>query len=285
MGLVIKIKGAEAQDGKKLYRDALVSKGTLLLHDYSNKGGVYDRDLAKGALDLSREASVSLNVHNGSEFKYSPAATKPELTNGGGYRMDWLGRNLTYPDANNGIQLGKSLTQYLVDNKPHFVMICWVYYDTTAVDVGGVFLDPESSIEGGNGKLIRLGHAANGSGNFNPTLLGVTGGFGISKNTLLQYALEVESEFTPMNRFINGIYDGQTGDNYGFGDTAPDLFIGNNFLGAPQNMSAIMYRWVIEDLSVSGRNAADVVQEDWEYCNGIGKYAGTESKRPFIENV
>ncbi|HIY74818.1 MAG TPA: hypothetical protein H9825_01030 [Candidatus Sphingobacterium stercorigallinarum] len=67
-----------------------------------------------------------------------------------------------------------------------------------------------------------------------------------------------------------------------FGNPTSDLVLGKI---DTTDKGGIMYRWGVEDLNAAGRTLGELVQKDWEYCNGIGEYVGLPTKRPFIDTV
>lgn len=278
MGLVIKITGADAQGGSKLYRDALVSTGTLILQDFSNKGTLDDFSLAQNAPvhDLSRDVSKNiLNINNFSNFNHNASVT-PALTNGKGLDTSTLGIN-TGGALKLGINYKRDLLDYLGDNpNNNILLICWV----RSIAVGtGTFV---TSTNTDNLYPIRMHQ---GSSNIISITLAGTAGPGtvLSNDVIAQVGVEFTGIGNELNCYLDGNDNGQS-DNVatGFGTPNSDLVLGK--IDTIQR-GGIMYRWLIEDLTVSGRTAAEVVQDDWEYCNGIGKYAGTNSKRPFITEI
>lgn len=278
MALVIKVGGVEAPSGaEKLYRDALVVPGTLVAYDFSNTGTLNDFSLAQGAPlhDLARESSIPMGVDNSSTM-YHKAEVNPQLTDGKGFRGNNLGSN-PQPVEILGFNLGMGLLEYLHQNQPNTLMIVWIRQE------GAMAAQPINSMaSGGGGTDYPIRVNLSGGTALNVTLAGGAGGPISFGGGLLQYAVEYRGNGQPLRRYINGQYEGDGQDAFSFGEPTRELMLGQDGTTPP---TAVTYRWLMEDLDVSGRDAEDVVKQDWEYCNGIGQYAGKPTKRPFIDNV
>src|SRR5690625_1963614 len=84
MSLVIKSLGTTAPEGaERLYRDALVTEGSLFLVDFSNRGTLDNYSLEPGApvMDLAREAAAELGVVTTANSSFMPGH---QLTEGKG---------------------------------------------------------------------------------------------------------------------------------------------------------------------------------------------------------
>lgn len=278
MALVIKTRGVEAPEGaEKLYRDALVVPGTLVLHDFDNRGTLDNFSLAQGSplRDLARDSSLALGVDN-SAVMYHKSESTPELTTGNGFRANNLGDN-PKPTKILGFNLGMSLLEYLHQTQPNTLMIVWIRQQ------GGMSAQPINSMSTGGGGTdypIRVNLSQGTS--LNVSLAGAAGGPINFGGGLLQYAVEYSGNGQPLRRYVNGQYEGEGQSAFDFGEPTRELMIGQDDTTQP---TAVTYRWLVEDLSVSGRNAADVVGRDWEYCNGIGEFAGKPTKRTFIDAI
>ena len=284
MGIVIKSKGIAAPSGaEKLYRDALVSDGTLLLQDFSNFGNLIDFDITNWATDLAKEASEELNIYNSTKLKWNPEnVVKPELSAGRGYQMTSLGRRNVNPLADFGLNYGIDLGKYLADNQPNFSLTFW-FHRVPSIPLGGrVMLYPTN--EAAPSEHLMSINVLDG-GAVNPSIAGVPGGSVLSTGSINQYTLEYRGAGQKLRRFMNGAFHSETASNAGV-LKAPisGLILGNNETNA-NDIGCNIYRVIIEDLSLSGRSADSLVKKDWEYCQGIGEFAGRPTKRPFIDLV
>lgn len=282
MGLVIKTKGTQAPAGsEKLFRDPLVSNGTLLLQDFSNRGTLYDFRLQNGdpVYDLSREVSVPKGVNNNTTIVHN-SAVDPALTPGKGFRVDNLGNN---PGSAQdlGINLGTSLLDYLEIVGPGAAAWFWVRIDQEKF--GGAFLTSTGD-GGGTGFPLRLN--ITGSRGMSVTFAGghvILGADDFANDGLVQVAVEYKGEGQYLEWYKNGVKQTNTYEpTASFGNPTSDLVLGKI---DTLDKGGIMYRWGVEDLNASGRTLGELVQKDWEYCNGIGEYVGLPTKRPFIDTV
>lgn len=277
MGLVIKTKGTKAPEGsEKLFRDPLVAPGTVLLQDFSNRGTLYDFRLQNGdpVYDLSREVSEPKGIINNTTFLHN-SDTDPELTPGKGFRVDNLGDN-PGSQLDLGINLGKSALEYL-DDKSGVLLIMWVRQDPDGAT--GAFLTSEGD-GGASGYPVRA--ILNASRNLVITLAGGTvASEDLSDGRLAQVGVEYRGSGIANLKYVNGEYVGEGPTLAGsFGTPITDLVLG---MIDTIKRGAITYRWMIDVLSESGRTAEETVKKDWEYCNGIGEFAGKPTKRPFID--
>lgn len=283
MSLIIRVPKVKAPVGaEKLYRDALVSKGSLLLHDFSNKGTLENFSLALGApvKDLSREASNPLSVVNSTTFNYNADdVEEPSLTAGKGLSLLNFGANSG--GANNyGVDIGTSLLNYLNVNQPRLLFTIWL---RVLQDVGGSggFVTSTSEDGGGNSYPLRV-NKVEGGFSINLSMAGAAiGSQSIGENNLAQISCEYQGSGFPLRRFRDGMFQGLAGNAFTFGTPTSPLVFGKT---DTINRNIVIYRYLIEDLSVSGRSADDVVQKDWEYCTGTGAFDGSPTKRPFIDN-
>lgn len=285
MGLVIKSKGVTAPEGsEKLYRDALVSEGTLLLQDFSNRGTLHDFRLQNGdpVFDLSRDVSLGLGIENQASFKHNLEDENPELTLGKGFRLDNLGPNPGGAE-NLGIDLGMSLLDYLSTKTGNILLVAWLRVDPSATFAAGRFVTSTGD-GGGNGFPIAFNITTGGAMTISfAGASGVVGSAALSDGKLVQAGIEYMGEGIPHNVYINSELSG-TGNNPAatFGIPDSTLLLGKSDTG---NRPSIMYRWLIEDLDASGRTAEEVVRKDWDYCNGFGEFVDKPTKRPFIDVV
>jgi len=278
MALIIKTTGTEAPAGaEKLYRDALVAPGTLLLHDFSNRGTLQNFSIGQGdpLYDLGRDTSIPLDVDNSTSMDYNTEdVSAPELTPGRGFSAENLG--VIPPEKSFlGFNLGRSLLEYLYTQQPNIVMIIWARNPGPSANP---IVTSNSSDGGGNGYPIRVNFS--GGTSINASIAGAAGG-PTSLPGLIQYSVEYKGEGEPIRRYVNGQFEGEGSDAYLFGDPSRDLVIGKD----GPSPTGVLYRWLIEDLDVSGRSAEDIVKKDWEYCTGTGEYEGLPTKRPFIDTL
>lgn len=275
MALVIKTNRIVSPEGaEKLYRDALVTKGSLILHDYSNRGNLdnYNITTDSPVWDLARDASLDLEINNST----LSLAGQNELTEGKG--LDRSKMTGTLPAGSVvGFDLGLDLANYLVENQPRSVFTAWVRRPTTAA--GRILSMPTSEGIGWNATI-------NFGGSEYTVAMSFAGaaGLGIAGDRFHQVSLEFIGIGQPLNIYVDGeFYGNSTGDATGFSAPSASTKIGR-FEGSLVS-NPILYRFFIEDLDISGRTALEVVKKDWDYCNGIGEYIGLPTKRPFIDNI
>lgn len=285
MTLVIKTKGITAPIGaEKLYRDALVSEGSLMLQDFSNRGSLSDFSIDNGApvYDLARDISLPLGIDNYTTFKHNLESGEPSLTDGKGVRVDNLGTNPGGEDKL-GINLGRDLLNYLSSKTGGILLITWVRLDPSASEANGAFVTSTGD-GGGNNFPIRFNKTSDNGVNI--SFAGAaTGSRGSdhSGGKVVQIALEYEGENLPLNCYIDGVFARNSSKPAAtFGNPDSDLLFGKD---DTQNRRPVMYRWLVEDLNLSGRTADEVVQKDWEYCTGTGEFEGLPTKRPFIDTL
>lgn len=283
MGIVIKTKGLNAPEGAlKLYRDALVNEGTLFLHDYSNFGTLRNFDITDWATDLAKESALELGINNESKMRWSPdRVSKPELSEGKGYKMTNLGRVNADPLVF-GLDQGFDLGNYLFQNQPHFIMTVW-YNKAGETPIGGRLMRLSTG-ESDNQHMISVN--VNDGGAVNPSIAGVVGGGNISQGDAQQYTLEYRGAGQRLRRFMQGSFHSESANvAQSLLEPKGNFIIGNNEVGITRNIGINIYRILIEDLNVSGRTADEAVKDDWDYCHGSGIYTGLPTKRPFIDNL
>lgn len=280
MGLVLKTKNTIALATEKLYKDALVSNGTLLLHDYSNRGTLYNYQVKHGFPFRDLSDSKALGINNEPNYINAYVQENP-LSKGFGLKMyGWgaaAGSNLL------GFNLKKDLLDYLASNSTHeFIFSFWVRRNPV-ITGSGAFLTSTQTVGGNTTNVLRLNISS--GGNIVPTIAGstVTTDINTSNGLLYNITAHYKGSGQKMSVYINGAYKRETEDDaLGFGTNSSDLVIG--FTGG-STPAALLYRVMIEDLTISGRSASEVVSKDWAYCNGTEEFFGTDSKRPFINNI
>src|SRR5690625_662308 len=281
MALVIKIAGFKSDGAEpKIYGDALVNEGTLLLHDYSNTGCLRGFDVSNGAPVADLAALVSkdkMGIDNASNMNTEGASSELTLTPGRGIDLEYL-RSISSASNHRGMDLGTDLPQYLYDNQPKTLLTYWVR--ARQADGGISFLTTGGTSSG----LIRCAISPT---TFQGRVAGGTSGV-VSVDSdyiLVQYAVEFYQVGSPLRVYADGIYVGDGSSNAtGFDAEFEKLLIGSR-ASTPNTVDAFLYRLMVVDLDASEYTAAEIVQKDWEYCNGIGQYAGLPTKRPFIDTV
>lgn len=278
MNLVIQNTNIEAPAGSpKIYRDPLVSEGTLSLLDFSNRGTTVGFDLSKGVYDLAREAAEQLEVlTNPIVLPSTPAL---QLTADRGISPANSGAAGT-DKYNNGVSI-HGVTRYLYEKQPRTLFTFWVKADLSYSGLAA------SQMIKSNDPSTRGNFYVSNPSTVNP-LVSVRLADKISIDNLnigTDYA-QVSVEFTgasaPNKAYLNSAY---TGDGSvaagGFIEPEGDesIQIGHKGPGGSSG-SLVIYRLLIEDLTVSGRSAEDVITKDYNYVNGINEFAGTP-KRPF----
>lgn len=272
MALVLQTKETVGT-GDKLYRDALVSNGTLMMLDFSNRGTLHGFSLKRGfpIRDLSGFPDVNndTRIVNSSDLNISEGLGFPlhELDTGEG----------------SSINLGKDLLNYLHDNENNeFMFVFWLRRDGNVSGSTSTFINSSDD----SNYMIRSRISIDGSNRVITTTVGdapvgvrITDEF--NNGDIVQAAVHYRGVGEDAISFKNSQqHDTSTRPSAGFGVPESDLLIGRIESGVPFNM----YRIFMEDLTVSGRNAEDVIQEDWEYNNAIGKYSYMK-KRPFIDTL
>lgn len=272
MALVLQTKETVGT-GAKLYRDALVSNGTLMMLDFSNRGTLHGFSLKRG-----------FPIRDLSDFTDLKNDTR--LTNSSDLNIsEGLGFPLHDLDTGEGssINLGKDLLNYLHENENNeFLFVYWVRRDVSITGSNSTFINSSddsnymvrsrlSFTESNRAITITVGDA--------PVGVNITDEF--NNGDIVQVAVHYRGIGEDAISFKNTQQHAtSTRPSAGFGVPESDLLIGRIESGVPFNM----YRIFMEDLTVSGRNAEDVIQEDWEYNNAIGKYSYME-KRPFINTL
>lgn len=280
MNLVFKNQRDTAPVGaEKMYRDALVSNGTLLLLDFENKGTTFNGDLSQGIYDLARDAAELLGVYTYPEIKTK--TTIPALTTDKGLPMLDMGA------ADNGdYSVGynfQGITEYLYDHQPECLVTFWLRLDMTRTNLAASRII-RTQDSGTTGNIAIISASAS-----NPTISVRIA----DKSTLLNYnvgtgyvqvGIEFTGNSTPNKVYLNGEYL-QDGIDSAGGFLAPVgagvLSIGAKNTVANANSPANLYRVLVEDLTVSGRTALAVVQKDYNYVNQLGEFAGKNTRRSY----
>lgn len=280
MSLVIKIAGFKSEgEGLTLYKDALVNEGSLLLHDYSNRGSLRNGSIKHGSpfYDLASDVSKDkLGIDNFGTMDF-PDYLDLELTDGGGIPFNKINEFSSSTDQK-GVDMGDDLPQYLYDNNPNLLAIYWgrVVGENSA---GALFLSTGDS----NDRNLSLRISPT---NYQGIIAGGSSGSNPVSDNIIQYGVRYTgAEYN--SKFVNGVLSGSgTVPTTGFDENFSTLFLGSR-VSYPSNVATgfILYRVLIYDLDKSELTAEQIVKKDWEYCNGIGEFAGLPTKRPFIDTV
>lgn len=276
MGLILQTRN-NIVGSEKLYRDALVTDGTLLLVDFSNRGTLSNFRVDKGfpVKDLARESSEALGVVNSTRLNYEDST---HLSEGLGLWLGDLGGSSYNGGSPYGVDFGKDIMDYIVANKNNeFLITVWVRLPDLNSIQGGRALASVGDV-GGSGINLNI----TTSGNPNLFFGGVQGGYSpITPSTnVIQMSNHYQGSGMKTRGFVNGYFDRMSSAEGDFNGEYPNLVLGRN----NSSPSVYIYRLFIEDLTVSGRTADVVVKDDWDYNNGTGKF-GYMEKRPFIDNA
>lgn len=280
MSLVIKSLGTTAPEGaEKLYRDALVQKGSLFCVDFSNRGTLENFSLSPDApvLNLAREAASELGVVTIANSSFMPGHQLTEGKGVVGFQEGSLDQDTT------GISFEGNLFDYLVQNQPNSLAILWVDSQESAetphasyVQVITSAIPGETNVSGDNLRSTLL------SGEYANLVFGGSGLTG-SQVSNLSGRNQLAVEFRPgqTNRvFINGVYIGDGSSVTEFEGNQSHFGLGRINQSRPSGAAA--YRILIEDLEVSGRTADEVVLKDYNYVHALGEFEGIP-KRPFVD--
>ena len=281
MSLVIKVKGEYAPtDSKKLYRDAIVDEGTLLWHDFSNRGTLNGAPFVNGNIiyDLARDNSELLGITNTAPLTVVPTAN-PILTSGKGVDIPSISQGSSIPVR--GINLGDDLPDYIYNNPDErYLWTVWIRR-IDPIPVHGMFMGTSGELDRGSFMHARLSATGEVSMMFADA---TSGSIPISTTEVIQISVEFQGAGLPLRVFVNGVFLRESASNaIGFISPAENpLYIG----GIDSRISnVIYYRGGIIDVNKSSLSADEIVKKDWEYCNAIGEYAGLPTKRPFIDTL
>lgn len=275
---VIAPEGAE-----KVYRDALVTKGTLFLFDYSNQGTLDNYNINSGqkAYDLAREAESELELTtNEGVFQWNKAAL---LTDGKGLQS---AGNVS-GTGQQGVKYSFGGSSHLVNNQPNVLFIAWVRQKsdrpTTDQDSALFSSFPTASDVVGD-SMFRVRAPQTGQSFIVDIAGGSTSSLSLTttKGALVQLAVEFTAAGQPINVFYNGAPYATPSTGSATGFTAIDHIMMGSYNNNNLESSVAIYRGLIEDLSESGRTAADVVKADHDYVFGINDFETTPA-RPFVD--
>lgn len=258
---------------EKLYRDAIVSKGSLFCFDFSNKGCVSNGDLTT-VRDLALESKNDLGIIDDVSFDVTDRGVVPDLTNNMGYPIVNLGsyNNSSY---DSGLNIHNVDDYLFTKQPPRTLFVAWMAID-------GLFSPGYSGIwfKSGDASMSNI-RLVNGASFLSVRM--VSEGFTNhpASQNVVQMAVERQGVGLPNKLYINGKFYGvatELGGAFSAPDGLQPISIG---LKQPnQNTNVTIYRTFLEDLTVSGRTAQEVIAKDYAYVNAINEYAGIE-KRPF----
>lgn len=248
---------------QKLYRDVIVEKGTLFCLDFSNAGCVRGGDLTT-IRDLALESKQELGIVNDVSFNVTERGVVPELTVKKGYPLVDLG-SYSSNAYDSGINIF-GIDEYLFEKQPEkMVWTLWLSLNNIPNAASTQWFKA-----GNIGNLYAQG-ATSVSMNFNGSSI-VT--HPLTANSI-QLSVERQGNGLPNKIYINGKYvqDGSANASFFVENINNNpLSIGSK---APlSSTNSILYRSFMEDLTVTGRTALQVVQKDYNYVNGIGEFAG-----------
>ena len=263
--LVLKNNNVEySEDAQKLYKGARVNQGTLLALDYSSRTCVtINKPLSKNNLpkDLSEK---------GIEIDYTFSEPK-ELTAKKGLHIS---QNSTVATVQHGL-IFKEVMSYILANPTHKIGVT-------------IWLERDSEIGGTGERILRC---LNGLGNLDLSINATSATFRIAgsshtqslsnnTNRIVQYGMTYDPTLMIARRCVNGVVVGaMTTPPTGWLDLG-DLGIGKLNTSETSRSPVIMYRMLIEDLTISQQSDSDFIVGDYNYVNALGEYLGIE-KRPY----
>lgn len=275
MGIVLKINGQKAPtDAPMLLRHALVNEASLMAHDFSNGGSFPDRSVQNGAelVDLSKEISLGLGIDNAARMNTAEGKEDAvQYTPGGGILISSFTQGATEGNPQ-GFNMGLDLPQYLTDKQPPLLAVFWVR--ATGATSGAIFnCDGESSY------FFHMRRTST----FHGRLAGVSaGGVAVEVGKFYQYAMEFRGAGQTLRRYVDGVLVGE-GSDPATGFNAADMLPANIGSRSAGNPEVVYYGGFAYDLSLTDKTASELVQENWDYINGTGLYAGKPTRRPFVD--
>lgn len=257
---------------QKLYRDVIVENGTLFCFDFSNAGCVRNDDLAT-VRDLAMEAKQELGIADNVSFDVTDRGVVPALNGKKGYPIVDLG-SYSANAYDSGLNIF-GIDDYLFNNQPEKMLI------TFWVGTGEITNSTSNEwAKAGNRDNFRASGSVATSMHFTSSSIVAE-----PLPDVKQLTVERQGVGLPNRIYINGKYEGEgSADAVSFSENTG----GNPFsIGAKvpfTDTNLVLYRAFMEDLTVSGRSALDIVQKDYNYVNGIGEFAGIEP-RPFANLI
>lgn len=280
MAIIIQDNSITLNEGVKLYRDALVSDGTLFLMDLSNKGGTDDFNIANGnpVYNLARDTGL---------VPYDAVMNTRKtmkLSEGRGFSSSSSDED-GYMNAQHelsGIVLPDELGAYLASTSNRTLHIFWMRREYPSISNQNSLMRSALNRELGFNYSISCGDTK--------SYVIRVGGAQITTtpradNELVQVAVEYIDNTTAPNLYINGVLSSTLNRNPSTtgGFQLQSSAIGNSDSVLPT--SNFMYRMIVEDLTISGRTAQEVVTKDFNYVHQTGEYLNLPTKRPFVDKL
>lgn len=275
MSLVVKNKSLELTEGVKLYRDALVSKGTLTLFDFSNRGTTVNGNVNNDAIIYNLGRDSDLMLSNG-------VINTPQEINTLDAKKGFTTSGITSTVKGAfGINLNEDINNYIASNpNKEFLFIIWLNQGTNQGVQKNIVRTMNNNIYTSNDFRIN----ANVNGSITVTVAGTNNAtpetlLTIGFDTIFQIAVHYKGVGNKCDYYENGVLKGSSSVN------ATAFTAGNYFsIGRPESTlsesNQSIYRFLIEDLTLSQRTAQTVVAKDFNYVNALDEYQGIE-KRPF----
>lgn len=275
MNLVFKNNNAVAPDGApKIYPDRRVNDGTITMIEFSNQFSAVGGDLNVGIRDLAANTLAREGIISHPKIGASwPQSLK--LDEKSGLLMDGLTNNDFY---GTGVRI-EGVSSYLYNKQPNVLMLLWValnQYDVDNVRSGRV-------LRAGTNKEAVFNMTVVAPSTINPYIsvsIGNKSGFvnqDIGFNQPTQLAVEFVDGSTENRLYMNGVFVGTGGAASGsFLPTTPAndfLSIGGMTPTSGQHNPVTFYEHEMHDLSISGRTALDIVEENYNYVNGLGEFS------------
>ncbi|MGO3807796.1 MAG: hypothetical protein ACTJHT_16085 [Sphingobacterium sp.] len=263
--LVIKYNNLEyGAEAVPLYKDARTNQGTILALDFSSRTCVVGNGIS--SVNLPNDLSAMDIVNFG--YTFTEAKT---LTSKKGIHVS----QDSIVAANQHGLIFNDIMDYILANPTHNIgMTIWAMRDSTIGGPGERFL-----------------RCLGGLGNFDLSIDDTTTQFRIAGGShtqtvsanidrIVQYSMTYTPDNSRATRGINGnIFGAMTTVPTGWQDLG-ELGVGKLEESVVSRSPVVMYRMLIEDLTVSGQSEEDFVLKDYNYVNALGEYSGIE-KRPF----
>ncbi|MGB7527707.1 hypothetical protein [Sphingobacterium cellulitidis] len=281
MNLVIKNTNEIADENSPIiYKDPLVTKGTLLCVDFSNGVTIKGGSLSKGLIDLADDAAIEIGVQT-NPMVMNPTDMNITVDKGlSPFNIGFIG--------NSGFHRGinfSDITRYLYEKQPKALLTFWIKANMTSQDLSSsVMVVSEDASAQGNVFIQN-------PSNINPYVSArfankrSLANFNIGSN-YTQISIEFTGTTTPNKVYVNGEYlqDGEDSVG-GFIEPTGNEVIGVGHRGAGgSNGSLTLYRIIIEDLTASERSAESVIIQDYNFVNALEEYEGI-IKRPFANII
>ncbi|OFM84561.1 hypothetical protein [Weeksella sp. HMSC059D05] len=249
------------EQGVELYRDARANKGTLLLLDFSNSTCISNVGMPIGKEPNNLAYSSVINLDN--TFSVDKPLTAKK------------GLHVSQTTSNQLGLMFRGLGDYLINNPNNEIAV-------------SIWAERSSEIGGTASRFMR---AVDNIGMFDLSITASNVSFRIggashtqtlSANTdrIVQYIMSCNPATNEARRGFNGSVLGLMSTlPTGYSDMG-EIGVGNLESSGATQSPVVLYRMIIEDLTLSGQNVNDFALQDYNYVNAQGLYAGIES-RPF----